>query len=98
MEHDALDIGHLADDAREQLPAHVGFRFQLLKGARAGGAKEIAAIGDFKVKADRLALDDDRELLFRLLKVAAHRYGSGRNLGAHGITSSGQTGLLVGCL
>ena len=51
----ARDVGHLVDDAREQLPAHVGLRLEVRVGARAGGAQQVAAVGGLQVEADRIA-------------------------------------------
>ena len=49
-------FGHLVDDLREQLPAHVGRRLELLVGARAGRAQQIAAVGRLEIEADRRRL------------------------------------------
>ncbi len=54
VQHHARDVGHLADDAGEQLPAHVRLRLQIGVGARAGGAEQVAAVGGLQVEADRI--------------------------------------------
>src|SRR5262245_66497836 len=53
MQHSPGKIGQLVDNRPEQVPAHVCRRLELLVSARAGGAQEIAAIGDFQMDADR---------------------------------------------
>ena len=58
MQHGALQLRNLIDDRGEQFPAHVGGRLELLIGARASRAQEIAAVGRLQIKADRLVLGD----------------------------------------
>src|SRR5262249_15532250 len=53
MQHRAFDVGQLVDDLAKQIPAHVGWRLELLIGARAGRAQKIAAICGLEVDADR---------------------------------------------
>ena len=55
MQDRAFDVGHLIDDRAEQLPAHVGGRLELLVGARAGRAQQVAAVRDLQIETDRLA-------------------------------------------
>ena len=72
VEDDAGDVRILVDERGEELPGHVGFGLELLVGARAGGAEEIAAVGGLEVEADGFVLGDGVQLLFGLLEVAAH--------------------------
>ena len=72
MQHDARNLGVLIDDAGKQLPRHVRLGLQLFKGARAGGTQQVAAIGRLQIEADGIRFHDYGELVFRLLKVAAH--------------------------
>ena len=53
MQHSPRKIGHLIDNRCEQVPAHICRRLELLVSAGTGGAQQIAAIGHFKIKADR---------------------------------------------
>ena len=71
VQHHPLDFGKLIDDAGEQLPAHVGGRLQLLIGARAGGAQQIAAVRRLQIEADRVRGGDGRAVLADPLEVAA---------------------------
>ena len=72
VEDDARNIRILVDERGEELPRHVGLGLELLVGAGAGGAEEIAAVGGLEVEADGLVLGDGVQLLFGLLEVAAH--------------------------
>jgi len=72
VEDDASDVWILVDEGGEELPWHVGFGFELLVGARAGCAEEVAAVGGLEIEADRLVLSDRVELRFGFLEVAAH--------------------------
>ena len=72
VQHHAGNFGVLVDDAGKQLPRHVLLGLELFKGARAGGAQQVAAIGGFQIEADRIRFHDYRELVFRLLKVTPH--------------------------
>ena len=72
MEDYARDVGVLIDQRGEELPRHVGLGLELLVGAGAGGAEEIAAVGGFEVEADGLVLSDGIQFLLGLLEVPAH--------------------------
>jgi hypothetical protein len=56
VQYDPPYARKLVDDPREQLPAHVGGRLQIFKGARAGFAQQIAAIGRLDIETDRFLL------------------------------------------
>ena len=71
MQHDPRHVRHLIDDAGEQLPAHVGRRFQILERAWTGLAQQVAAIGHFQVQADRRCFGNVVPLRGNRFKVAA---------------------------
>ena len=77
MQHRAHEIGNLVDNRREQVPAQVGRRLELLIGARTGRAQEIAAVGHFQIKADRRTPGDLGALVRDRLMVAARIDGRG---------------------
>ena len=56
-------------------------RLELFKGAWASGAKQVASIGNFEIDTHRLGVHAAGELIFRLLKVAAHLLDWLRNTG-----------------
>src|SRR3974390_780618 len=58
MQHDPGKVGQLVDNRPEQVPTHICWRLGLLVSARAGGAQQIAAIGDFQVDTDLWADGD----------------------------------------
>jgi len=77
--------GDLVDNRREEVPAHVGWRLELLVGARASGAQEIAAVCHFQIKADRRsggyfgALTRDRLVIAaRIERRLSDRHFAGR--------------------
>ncbi len=76
VQHDAGDVGDLVDDAREQLPAHVGFGLERVVGARAGRAQEVAAVGRLQIKAHWHRRRVRREFCCRLvIAVGVHARG-----------------------
>jgi hypothetical protein len=95
MEDRARQTRQLIDDRGEQLPAHIGGRFERLESARTGFAQQIAAIGDLEVDADRRRLGNARSLLADGLEIAARddrfserqRFSSGQFYAA--VSSSG---------
>ena len=60
MQHRTLGLRNLIHDAGEQIPAHVGRRLQVGVGARAGRAKQVAAVRGLKIQADRRTLGSRR--------------------------------------
>src|ERR1700736_4400054 len=54
VQHHPGDRRILIDDRAEQVPAHVGGGLELLEGARAGGAWQVAAVGRLQIEADRI--------------------------------------------
>ena len=92
VQHHAGDVGHLVDDAREQLPAHVRLRLEVGIGARAGGAEQVAAVGRLQVEADRIVHRHGRARVGDAVVVAARidgRAGGGVRLDSHGVSPTG---------
>ena len=72
--------GNLIDDRGEQLPAHVRRRLELLIGARAGGAEQIAAVRRLQIEADRQLLGTSAARASRFRNSGADRFAAGREL------------------
>ncbi len=67
----ALEVGNLIDDRGEQLPAHVGGRLELLVGARARRAQQVAAVGRLQIDTDRKPFRAIGARLADALEIAA---------------------------
>jgi hypothetical protein len=67
MKDNAPDALCLLDDGGKEFERHILLGLQLLIGPRASGARQIAAVCDFEIKADRImsgaALSLGRDLL-----------------------------------
>ena len=97
VQHDARDVGHLVDDAGEQLPAQVRLGLEVGIGARAGGAEQIAAVGGLQVEANGIARGDRAHRLDAV--VIAPRIDRGRRAcdhGTHDVAPIGINGNLQG--
>ena len=92
MQHGARQFGHLIDDAREQLPRHVGRRLELRISARTGGAQQVAAVGHLQVEADRGPVGDAAFSPCAGFEIAARVDG----FGSGGATVSSSIGSLRG--
>src|SRR5712691_10071822 len=71
VQNRALEIGDLIDDQGEQLPAHVGRRLELLVGARARRAQQVAAVRRLQIDTDRKPFRAIGARLADALEIAA---------------------------
>jgi hypothetical protein len=97
VHNDARDIGDLVDDPGKQLPAHVGWRLELLERARAGLAEQVAAIGNLEIEANRRLFGDARAIGSDLLEVSTWVFHGNRSGHVESPVSAVSWRLVTGC-